>query len=529
MNSKAFKPLVVGPPRSGFALLCSAVIHFVPFAPEKGGLKQKLLNLFVDRFGPFISEHIERAFTRRGISKDLIYNPNFRLMVGGPKWLSRHRPGFACFRKYLGVRGLGDFTLITSHPQDVLDTYEVVHSHQDPALWADHPDYADYTRFASIRNPVGILNSSVFSINALTSEYIQRFVPAGEDEERIRQELALYKFTDLTFFEGLVRFLADYFKEFMACKDRFILLRWEDLIGNPIPTLQHLAQAADIPLPPEYAAQIWKKLDHVNLTGHHLHNYRKGKGKVGDWKNWITNEHLDMIRGYGFEPYMKELGYDPIPTLDEKAYTPFQQKVSQCLKRGEIYPEYPDADLFNFAFNKSNLVSDKFPFKRFDWKEWTQLERSSFKDDRLEQEVWQAAEEATGTLNAFFLDFLQGEYERNETARNHLDRLFQAHERGLGSFLGPVYWDASARARDMISGFFQSERETPEKGFGADPVLVKTLADYNIVFYRGKYYGLPHGLGEVRLEREDVTGRPGVVQSSSLQEVTASISPGSSE
>ena len=42
----------------------------------------------------------------------------------------------------------------------------------------------------------------------------------------------------------------------------------------------------------EAAAQtIWKQRDHVNLTGHHLHNYRVGHGKVNEWKMTLTNHH----------------------------------------------------------------------------------------------------------------------------------------------------------------------------------------------------------------------------------------------
>jgi len=38
-----FKPLVVGAPRSGFALLASVLIHFVPLAPPKLVLRQRVL------------------------------------------------------------------------------------------------------------------------------------------------------------------------------------------------------------------------------------------------------------------------------------------------------------------------------------------------------------------------------------------------------------------------------------------------------------------------------------------------------
>ena len=101
-----FKPLVIGAPRSGFALLASVVIHFVPLAPSKIDLRQAVLNALIRGVGNYIADEIVREFAKAGITGDLLYNPNFRYVIGGPKWLSRKRPGYACFRKYIGVRGM---------------------------------------------------------------------------------------------------------------------------------------------------------------------------------------------------------------------------------------------------------------------------------------------------------------------------------------------------------------------------------------------------------------------------------------
>ena len=128
-----YKPLVVGAPRSGFALLASVVIHFVPRCPSKLDQRQKVLNSLMRELGDTTAERIVSVFSAEGIDQDLLYNPNFRYIVGGPKWLSEHREGYAAFRKYIGVRGKGDFTLVTSHPRQVLDMDEIVHSHTAPS------------------------------------------------------------------------------------------------------------------------------------------------------------------------------------------------------------------------------------------------------------------------------------------------------------------------------------------------------------------------------------------------------------
>ena len=426
-----YKPLVVGAPRSGFALLASVVIHFVPRCPSKLDQRQKVLNSLMRELGDTTAERIVSVFSAEGIDQDLLYNPNFRYIVGGPKWLSEHREGYAAFRKYIGVRGKGDFTLVTSHPRQVLDMDEIVHSHTAPSLWPDHPGYLDYTRYASCRHPAGILNSSVFSLNALASEYIQKFVPPEDDNDLIRQNLALYKFTDLDFFEGLVRFLKGYLDEFVAASDRYIVMRWEDLIEHPVPTIERLANETGIPLREGFATNLWKKLDHVNLTQAHKHNFRNGKGIVGDWKNWMTNEHLEMMKAHGLETPMEALGYGRIEYLDARHYTDFQQLVAGHLRTGTVFRDFPDPDLFTYAFNKSNLVSDKFAFKRHDWREWTQIERSIFTDEALERRVWDVAEEATGQLNALIEDILSEEWNDLAAIPAQLKMLADSHRTTL--------------------------------------------------------------------------------------------------
>lgn len=439
-----FKPLVVGAPRSGFTLLISILMHLRQFAPEKSDLKLTLLRHMIEHVGNHMGDAVVNAFAREGISNDLLFNPNFRYLPGGPKWLKKDNPERACFRKYIGVRGMGDFTLVTSHPRQLLDIDPVLHSHENAPLWLVHPGYQAYTKFSSIRHPIGIVNSAIHSINALASEYIQKFVAPEDDNDSVRQNLALYKFTDLNFYEGLVKYLAGYLKEFVEVKDGYILMRWEDLISNPVPTILRLAQDAGIRIAEDYAREVWAKLDHINLTGHHKHNYRIGHGKVGDWKYTVTNAHIEMMKGYGIEPYMALLGYGPLEYLDPHEYTPFQREVQAYLDRGEVYRDFPDQDLFTFAFNKSNLVSDKFPFKRYAWREHTQVERSIFTDEAMMFRVWDAAEKAVGELNAFLEDFLSESYLSGGTAT--LARLYQKH----GNVLGPRLSQAVATGKQLI-------------------------------------------------------------------------------
>lgn len=462
-----FKPLVIGAPRSGFALLCSVVIHFGPLERSHATLRQNILNVILRGVGDHIADSIVSTFGRHGVTRDLLYNENFRYIAGGPKWISRDRPEDACFRKYVGVRGKGDFTIVTRHPREVLNLDAVVHSHTDPALWLAHPGFCDYEKFASVRSPVGILSSSVFSINALASEYIQKFVPPQQDNDGIRQELALYKLTDMEFFEGLVKFLVKYFDEFMEVHDQYIIMRWEDLIRHPVATIMRLADEGGVSVNEQYAAKIWGKLDHVNLTQAHKHNYRVGHGVVDGWRSWITNDHLGIIRDYGFEKHMAALGYGTIEMLNECDYTPFQEQVSVAIRSGRILDRVVDRDLFTFAFNKSNLMSDKFIFKRYAWKANTQIERAAFGDEQLLFEVWESAEQACGELNGFIEEYLLESDNLNGVRMIRLlDGLCGKYKGILGPEMGERFERTFAMARCVAS---------EKKAFGVKFKAVKRL------------------------------------------------------
>lgn len=493
------QPLVIGSPRSGFALLASVMSELLPMDPPRRDLRQRLVTATVRQLQFSVSRAIEQAFENAGLADRLIYNANFRTICGGPKWVKPDAPGRACVRKYLGVRGMKDFTLVVSHPAEVLETDSVVHSHSYPRLWTELPRYAGFVKLASVRNPIGIVNSSLFSINALTSEYIQRYVPAENDNDALRQRLALYKFTDLEFFTGIVRHYKAYFEEFLPVADRYLVMRWEDLIERPVATIMGLAARCGLPVDAEHASQIWSRLDHVNLTGAHKHNLRRGKGIVGDWRNWITNRHLDIIRDHGLEATMQRFGYGRIETLDEAAYTPFQCEVADLLARGEVYRDIPDPDLFGFAFNKSNLESSAFPFKRYPWRTYTQVERSEFTDEGLVMTVWDAAEAAAGELNAIFEAILSGSYASHASARASEAAILDA-ARPLATRMPKATEAFAAAVKQTISeAFARHGGDTSIADPDEPPRLVRSIGQTNLVAYRGRFLGVPWAAGPLDL------------------------------
>ena len=461
------------------------------------------MKAFTNLAGSTISNEISLVISKAGLGSDLIYNDNFRLAPGGPYWLDGNDSPRICFRKYIGIRELGDFTLITSHPRPIADFYEIVHSHIGPETWLESPFYTDYTKLASIRHPADILTSSCFSINALASEYIQRFVPPEQDNDFLRQGLSLYKLSDLNFFEGLIAPLKFYLEDFLRCQDQFALvMRWEALIEHPIETILSVAEAAGIPVDEKFALLIWEDMAYRNLTGAHKHNFRVGHGRVGGWLDSLTNSHIDCMRDNGLEFYCKELGYGALPRLKEGDYNPFQKEVDRYIRTGKFYDKFPDKNLFEFAFNKSNLDFSRFSkFRVYDWREHTRIERSSFKDEPLLMEIWDAAEDSVARFNFAYQELLQLNYLGGTAVLPSVEGI-------LRKWRLPI--------DEVVSGI---RRELECDLIYQDPVLVRSVGKTNIVAFAGHFYGLPQALGPVDFYKQNVVGLPGVKVANKLSEL----------
>lgn len=498
------RPLVVGYPRTGFTLLISVISELIG---ARHDFRTSSLKALCDTAGAQIARRIESVFSRRGLAQDLIYNPNFRQLAGGPKWLAGPDFRMARFRKYIGLRGDGDFTLITSHPREVLDYYETIHSHVSPATWPIHFDTPTGLRFASMRHPAGTLVSACFSLNALASEYIQRFVPPEEDDDFLRQRLALYKLSDLQFFEALLPPFKAYLEEFAAHEQEYHLMRWEDLITRPVDIILGISGALGRELSPNEARAIWAKLDHVNLTGTHWHNLRRGHGIVEGWKDWITNTHLDILRDHGLEQVSHRYGYGDFPRLDESRYTPFQQRLSGLLARGEVFRDYGDADLFGFAFNKSNIDFSRFGFRQYPWRTHTGIERSSCRDEGLVMEVSDVAEEACVQFNAAVEVWLEAAQRGNIDA-GLAERLSLA--------AAPLFEDEQSLSNFRVMMLHACEAEPAPVVGPLSPVLVESRGTTNIVHFRGHYYALQQSLGPVDFTQPDLLGIPFLAISESL-------------
>jgi len=422
-NTGLPNPIVIGSPRSGFTLtigvtnaLLSLHRHRFPIGPDHKW--KTALRKLVDIASIYLTQQYRKTFEEHGLIDRLVFNGEFHLIVGGPKWLDKENPTRAGVRKYLGVKGQGDFLMNTFFPREVLEYHDITHSHIDPPLWLEQTEYQNHTMIASVRNPIGIINSSSFSLNAMASEYIQLYNDQNLSQDFIRQRHGLFKLSDLNFVHGLGVFYKKYLDQFLSVRDQYITMRWEDLIDSPGRTISEFSEKIGLPVSIEQGEAIWKPMDHQNTLQYHKHNFRRGKGIVGDWKNSLVNEHFDVLRELNFDHYLKELGYPKIPEINPRDYSPYQKLVASHIQRGEIYRNVGDMDLFGFAFNKSNIDASKFNFRSLPRQKWTHVERTTVKDHKVVEAVSEVAEDGCAKVNDIFQSWINvrhsegGELER---------------------------------------------------------------------------------------------------------------------
>jgi hypothetical protein len=390
------KFLVVGPPRGGFTLLISVLINLMAYKRwRRYPIREEL-----QRYIPEASEAVHKAtedYFRKHINlDDLMVSGEFQLLLGGPKWLSKENSELCSIRKYIGIKGMGDMTLVISIPKSAMDFHEIVHSHYSPAMWLEDDYFRGHKKFASVRNPLDILTSSLFSLNALTSEYIQRCYP-DRDHMVIREELALPKLTDPKIVGGIMAHYLDYFREFITVKDRYMIMSWEDLITEPEKTIRVVAQNAGIEIPDDAPAIIWDRLSYKNLMEHHKHNF--WRGRIGNWKEYLVNEHLEAMKQKGVDEILEALGHDKIQYLDESNYTPLQKTVAEHLAAGKASKFEGDETLWTFAFQKSNIQWNEFDFKSLPGTTHVKVERTTIQDEQFLGGLIDAVDKALAPVN----------------------------------------------------------------------------------------------------------------------------------
>lgn len=497
--------LVIGPPRGGFSLLLSLLSIFTRCKTFQKSPAQIAVDQCSGIAGTYILRSMLNALKGSVAADDIFYSGEFQLLAGGPKWLDDQDADIACVRKYFGIRDRGDFTFIQYHPRFVLECDDILHSHSHPRRWLDDPHYATMLKFGSIRHPIDILHSSVFSINALTSEYLQRSPP--RDQHEVRWELAVYKLSDANFVDGLVTFLKKSLDEFISAQqDMDYVMRWEDFITQPKSTIRAVACAAGLTISDSFVDEVFERTDHRNLLRWHQHNYRKGV--ADDWKQGMTNTHMEIFKQHGFDDYLDALGYPRIEMFDPAEYTPTQRLIEDCLRTGKAYQPKVDDNVFWFAFNKTNFVSSKYNFKSFPRTGGVKVERSSLNDHSIAETFGAAVGRSVDLVNEFLIAVHE-----SAGAEASADRQREIRQQYRTAFAREL---SAGEMNDYDAAFARIEQEPSGR---TTPILLSSYRAHNIVNANGGFLAVPQAIGAIDLSEPSSTRRPGIRSAPTLSDV----------
>lgn len=443
---------VISLQRTGFSLMLSILNEILKRKHSPRMLSET--NQRLNRVLPFLShqtnKRYQKFFEKHGLGDRLLFNGEFQLLVGGPKWCALEFPDDIFVRKYFGVKGMGDFLMVVRYPKELFNYYPIMHSTKAPEQWL--ACYGSKTRnwLTSYRNPIDVFNSAAHSINALTSEYIQRY-SGHQDEESIRREIGLSKLSDPKVCKGLIKYQIDYWRKYFPIAKHFKFYRWEDLILNPVKTIQQMAEMVGVRLTESEARNIWKPRDHRNLLNHHAHNFRINKGVVGDWKNSLIPEHIELFKALGGQEIFDELGYD-WPALN-RPLNEYQKTIQRYWSSGSPY-KIKDNDLAGFAFNKSNIDASDYEFFSIPEKGRVQIERSDLKDQELLHKFRDYAVEVNERLTSIIKQIIHAS--SNEESGAILTREYG--QRATTNFLSVLQCSAIELERN-IERFLCTNRE----------------------------------------------------------------------
>jgi hypothetical protein len=359
-------PTVLGLPRTGFSLTISILNHLeqTQYIDTENKLK-------IEAADQYWQSEINDMFE----GQPILFNPNFKFLLGGPIWNSDQKGTRAYFRKYIGFEGHGDITLIISLPLEVLKYYPVIHSHGPFSDWSVLNK--TNTLISTIRHPASILASSCLSLNALASEHLQKNYPEGFDTSEFRNDLAAYKLSDLKFFKALITPLKKGLIDYLNVRSQFHEIRFEELITHPNEKILELSDLIGCQLDQVESIELWNMLKNRNLTGAHLHNYRERGGDDNLYQKVLTPEHLKVINDEGLGDVIKQCGYQTLNEEQLYQNSEIQLRLRESFDSGSIDDAILDRELFGYAFNKSNLDFSDFDFKTFRWGKYCRIERSN--------------------------------------------------------------------------------------------------------------------------------------------------------
>lgn len=366
--------LVQGLPRTGFSLALGLLDRALPSDSQiekKRGEIDKVL-------GEKLLNNLQTRIQSKNAS-DIVFSGEFKSLMGGPKQIDQN--GDIWIRKYIGILGAGDAIFSIRLPILFSALLKFFHSH-DPFSEKVIQHYVNKESSFTFtkRHPCGVFESSINSLNALSSEYISTTHPlSGIEQERIRHKLALHKITTPHIRESMLAYL----ESKMAAQARMeehiktnlsdvktLTIQWEEIISDEAECFteidnfcKHLTDAKR-----PSSKIIFQDMKFKNDLQFHLHNFRPGHASVINWQNALPLELALRLE----EKALKS-GYVSKKVLDfyERKLPPLKHEISDfSLKKNEIgafeklnlayTPIDIPNDLLCFSLNKTNVDQSYF-------------------------------------------------------------------------------------------------------------------------------------------------------------------------
>ena len=347
---------VLGIPRSGFSLLISALDHLIPWKWEQREQLSSLNSILGKKL-------FENFFFSLSKTPRKIWSGEFDSLTGGPKIFDDK---FLRVRKYLGFIDKGDIVFEILLNKKLVFLNHLFHSH-----YFNNNEYSDQPTLISNRNPCGIFESAIHSLNAMTSEYIQIEYPnfSSEEIENIRNEIALYKFSRKDVVKALMNFQVNETKKmitYLKNTKNNAVFQWEDLIlseSNSFQKIHEFLKKYDIEVRNlSESKEIFYQNINKNLLKFHKHNYRVGHAIRDGWvfglPYSLSNIITDSIKKIDenkivFQDYKK---HSENLDINKHVLHKHGKSVEKILKESNIYESvFLDKNIKEFSMNKSNL------------------------------------------------------------------------------------------------------------------------------------------------------------------------------
>ena len=352
---------IIGIPRSGFSLIISSLDYLIKWNWDQ----RKILQLINLKLGKILTEALFSSFCDSYL-KNIIFNGEFIPLTGGPK---KNEPNHLVVRKYLGVKDMGDIIFDIKFHKNFNALMHLQHGHSFPKNFNN-----DRSVIMSRRNPCGILESSFHSLNAMTSEYIQKF--RGDldlnDIENLRNLIALYKFSRKDVCNALIDYQTQQSSEmikFIKSSKNHLIIDWEEIIdkqSNSLNTISEFLQKNNYQIESDVSKtnKFYNQIN-TNILEFHQHNFRSGHALRDGWifgspnivSEKITNNILELTDNDLI--FLNKKKHKENLYLNKIFQTDNAKKGNDLINSNQELIFDIDKNIKEFSMNKSNLDPSK--------------------------------------------------------------------------------------------------------------------------------------------------------------------------